>query len=524
MTNGITRHIYGIECKIVTIGFLYPQGRFKENDIVHKLRMILPICLLYCSAVWADSSVRLLERTKSGRTAVISIGYLDGMQKGDRGILTLGDRKISRGKIVKTYNNRSVWFSSKIYNLKLFKIGEKFTLLDYDGQQARATEFKVKERLLVAKNPSEKAYADMLEDDRDGYSDQLVKNDGGYQQDDFFADDLEGDDDDLERVRIGEWDKANLGKHDRQVKERLRVVSKKKLKELYRNNRYNNRISNHLAGSKEQLNHNEFYKDQRRDPVTGHLQERASKSTLLARLLDQLKLEDVERSELLEKIEERVGLDWSDDMSDEDLSEFLRAKGIVREQLRQVSSISSQASSQFALDLGFPILDDVTAAASDSSEMKRYDLSFSAEFYPGKLLRQLDNVGFEASYRKSTDRIVVNNLLGKVTDYSWRLAMNFYPWNKPTALRTNVLILGAGIRRGSATIGLNGNSANYSLSSIPSLSGGIKYNLYSGLGFRVMGYIEPTSWSFESTTGSQPFPLSISRTNYKLSLGMTYIF
>lgn len=460
--------------------------------------------LCFFNAALARTDVRVIERTKSGKTIILNIGTLEGVESNEFGILTQGSSKVARGRAVKVFKNYSVWLLTHFYNNKLLISGGKYDLLGFSEQNYLEPQKKINDSLSVSSEGVNQF--------------ELAKIEGDHQEERFFDNVFDdGERRYLKKTASGKWIKSKTGKAYIRESDSGDSIDLIRRKEAI--DKYENRVSNFLEKNAQQVDYDEFYKEQQKDKLTGVFQAKSSKSrNRYSEMLDKLKDKDIERVVVLEKLEKEVGLDWSDELSDEDLSDFLKAKGIVSEQIRQVSAISSDTSTQITLAVGTSFHDNRGVSSSNSSSMN-YDLSLAGEFFCSRWSPSMSFLALEASYRHAYDKTVQDGVDGNILENSWMLGFNFYPFAKPTALRTNIVLVGVGHRQGSATLNYQGESVPLDYKSTPTLYGGLRFNAYSGFGFRILALYEPTTMIPTTiSTGN------IKYSNYKMNIGLSYIF
>lgn len=184
----------------------------------------------------------------------------------------------------------------------------------------------------------------------------------------------------------------------------------------------------------------------------------------------------------------KSGPQWSDDYSDEELSELVTKMGMTRAILRQDEKILSRYEGHYFATFALNILDNENSSDPNNHQDNRYSIEFGGEFFSFKNYDSFINkftVG--GSFRKSQDGFQTNTYNALIDDYSLRGFINYYPLTEPTALKENIFFLGIGMRLGFANLKIpdRGESGSYQLLSFPSFETGIKYSFLNGYGMKM---------------------------------------
>lgn len=100
----------------------------------------------------------------------------------------------------------------------------------------------------------------------------------------------------------------------------------------------------------------------------------------------------------------------------------------------------------------------------------------------------MEHFTFELSARYNRDAYSVGSVNAVATEFSSAMGMSWYPFLKPNSIEENLFFIGAGYRYGRSNLVIDslGEEGVYSVTSLPTFHGGVKYNFRSGFGIRLM--------------------------------------
>ena len=121
----------------------------------------------------------------------------------------------------------------------------------------------------------------------------------------------------------------------------------------------------------------------------------------------------------------------------------------------------------------------------------------------------------------------MGNQNAQVTENSFGFGVTWHPLNNPFVREKNILFLSLGMRTGFMKLATptNGEEANYSVFSLPTLTGGLKYTFRSGLGVRIAASLEKIL--LDRVRMNQPSVTLPSRAEFidgRLSFGLTKLY
>lgn len=429
----------------------------------------------------------------------------------EKGSSRLVYKPVAKLKAVKVSPNSSVWMAFKTFIPERMRKGEKLLFLSESALLAGRRELDIDRMVIV----DEKAHvAQSLKNELVEDGSYLVEKGDSYTEGKVLHDKEEHFDNDITLVDLEVWKDTGLpgerhsegfykSPHAREFSKRIRVHRFEKMVAMFMK-KFNDpkfTLEELRGGSGSTSN---YYAQS----VTEGVSERKRKEKLYADL----------RSE---------GANWSDDYSDEELSELLYNVGAVRERERikviGAQVFDYQVSASYALNL----LNNENLEDEENTEANKQHMEGSFEWYLFKNIEDLKAFSLEASIRRSQDAFTTGDYNATGVEYSAAFGLNWHPFAPPNALETNIFYVGALFRYGSARYEISslGEEGNYQVVSFPGLRAGIKYNFQNRYGIRLGG-------GFENIIGDRTIrsedegelPDRVSHLEGKLSIGLSRFF
>lgn len=239
------------------------------------------------------------------------------------------------------------------------------------------------------------------------------------------------------------------------------------------------------------------------------------------------KLRQIRDDEKFYKKMSTQGDAWSQDYSDEELSEYLSRMSQSRERIRRDYLRASHYNYQTSLSLGLNLVNNENLSDSENSEQSKYSAEIGFEGYFFKKYEAVKYVTLEMSARTARDAYFAGDLNVLSKEYSIAFQINYYAFNEPDSVNIPIVYIGMLYRYGLARLTNNttDEEGNYILQSLPGLRVGTKWNMENGYGFRMQGELENIIVNkIEKSDSEGVLPDKSNYINGRLSLGLTRFF
>lgn len=268
-------------------------------------------------------------------------------------------------------------------------------------------------------------------------------------------------------------------KKEFEIKKRLETFEKMMVNYLIKFNRPN-------------FDYKQFYYDQARDPRMHDLHNESNYVTEYRAFIEAEQKKEKADTLLYRKLALEEG-DWSDDYSDEELTNVLKKVGIYYEKDRRRQVSITRYHFQLQLGGGLNFLDNQNRVDQDNSQSTRYHGVLGLEYFPFKRNDSLKHLTLETHFRYMKDGISTGGFNSQLTNYSLAFIGHWYPGYSSHVVGENLFFIGLGLRVGVGKLSIpteGPDQANYNSLSLPIVQGGLKYNFSSGLGLKITGSIE----------------------------------
>lgn len=476
-----------------------------------------------------DFIVEIEQVSSSGKTIVVNNGHISTLKENEFGILLKkeinSDKKIifkpvARLRAIKVYTGQSVWITYKSFLPKEIKKGRGLYLFTENEVLRGRAALSVKRLKLVTHDDTSKELADFLVE-----GDNLRKKNDYEVLAKAHAKKITLDKD-VELIDLDKWQKANTGNskkrvsiyrspYAKQFSEHKRVDTFEKMMVAFLN-KYNN----------PSFDYDEFYKDQKRGRYNNIFQEKSLSQTYNA-LYERRVLDKVAKEEKFKENIRAKGDGWSDDYSDEELSELLNGINVVSERQRRRKLVAFKYNSQAYISAGFNLINNESGEDSQTSGSSRSDFELAWEIFLLKKYNDLKKFTLETSLRQANDSFDGGSLNVRSSEQSMAIHVNWYPYHGPEVLKRNIVYVGVLTRFGYSrlTNDTTGEEGNYQVASLPGIRAGLKYNFKSSFGIRLTTGLENIKVSRITKSADEgALPNSASYLEGKFGIGLSKFF
>jgi hypothetical protein len=503
------------------------------------LKTLLAITLFLISSICAASSldtVLLLQTSTSGKTLIVNKGSNHQIESDDYGVLlkqvaiTDAETKITRKvykpvaklKAVKVFQETSVWVTLRSFMPKEMVKDSRLILLSEAKLLMGRTDYRVRRNSLVGTGKVAKELEETLLED----GQFLAKKRDRYKEVRTLHDKEKHHGEDVELIDVEQWeDKTKSGKYSRKSIYKSPYV--KEFSKRKRIDTFEKMVYSFLKKYNDpKFTMKSMYHEQRRIEGMSQLQDAMVGGnvfdTYVENLSNKKAKEEKFYSDMLEK-----GESWSDDYSDEELSELLYNVGVIREKERREEILAFRYDYQAYFSAGINLLDNQLLSDGENSQDNKYDFEIGAETYFLKGFEYLRQFTLELSLRRAEDGLNTGNVNAISLAYSGALHINWYPFHPPNTIERNVVYMGMLFRTGVSALMIKSNNevGNYQLMSIPGFRMGVKYNFSNSYGLRMTFAYENIRLdriAKDDSSGALP-----DRENYldgKLTIGLSKFF
>jgi hypothetical protein len=445
-----------------------------------------------------DYIVDIRQISTSGKTIVIDSGHVSEIGANDYGVLLKKEvfddgrtvfRPVAKLRAIKVYTNESIWVIYKTFIRKEIKAGRGLFLFSETALLRGRTELSVKRTKLVTANGESQEVKDFLLE-----GDRLRKKSAKYSVLSRTHSKKPKFDKDIELIDVEKWDKSfqdnkfyasglYRSPYAKEFNERRKVHTFEKMVVAFLN-KYNSPSYDYDA----------FYAEQKRsdglDEMPANTIYQTYRKSYDREIQNKAAKEEKFYGNILKK-----GDAWSDDYSDEELSELVNNLSIVKEKHRRQKLLAFKYNYQIYSSFGLNLLNNENTNDKETTQPSKYDFELAWEGYLFKKLQELKNFTLEVSLRRAQDGY--NGGSSNVTSLSYSMAfhVNWYPYYGPNIMQRNIVYVGLLARYGFARLSSEaaGEVGNYQLSSFPGLRGGVKYNFNNSFGVRVTTAFENIS-------------------------------
>ena len=491
--------------------------------------LLLTLCNSSCFAI-DDDIVRVKHISSSGKTLYINRGKFDDVAQGDFGVLLIKKKidddkfvyvPVAKIKNVKIFDRESVWITYKVFIENSLKKNKKLIFLSESRMLKGRAPLKMKRTTVVTNPGKRKSEIEdfMLE------GDSLAKKKSDYKVVSINHGKEKHFESDIDLIDVDKWDRK-LGDeklfasgfyrspYAKEFSQRKRVQTFEKMVVAYLN-KYND----------PNFEYETFYKEQKRSSG-GYLSANTVFGTYKDRYDEKLVSEENKKKKLYENLKKK-GDAWSENYTDDQLSELLNSMSVIREKERRSNLIAYRFDYQAFVSFGVNLLNNENIEDAETTEQSRYDVELAFEGYFFKDLKSFKKVTLEFSGRRAVDGYFGGDLNVRSTEYSLAAHLNWYPFRRPSTIDANIIYIGLLTRYGFARLSnvTADEIGNYQVFTLPGIRGGVKYNLDNSYGIRLaLGYENIRSERIVRNDDDGTLPNRASYKEAKVSIGISKFY
>lgn len=434
---------------------------------------------------------------------MINLGHLDKLAPGHKGYFLTKDKddyiNLGSGEAIKVFANYSIWSMHEPIDYDL-KVNQELVFEDQTNFDSLAPQMNIKRKKLIGE-----------------LQHKLTKRDNQFIPSQKVEQPAKGTPNTRILVDRGEWTYRDneRGEAELVAKDTIVNVDNKTFDKKFKDKRYSDLV-------------NGVAKKQTEAPIdldNLHKTKAVSskESTYNQRLEDRYERERRAEETLADK--NAKGMDWSQDMSDAELTNFMKKTGIDYEIKRREHFMHNRHTMEFTTSLGFKLNDSTQANSTGAQGGMNNEFAFALEYFLSSKFMQIERFTVEADIRKGKNEAFMGSTNATLSEFSYGLNAYWYPFKRPTALETNIFFLGLGARRGSVSADNTVQSLNYTALVLPVISAGVRYHFENQFGLRLITSMETFNLSTSETLeSSSSLPTSTSYSNLKISGGVSYYF
>lgn len=476
---------------------------------------------------------QLLSKSSTSRTVLLNVGQLDLVRSGDFVVLIrktkspLDDQErllsVAKGRVIQAGKNRSIVMLYRVEDLKQIIVKEKYIVAVESVMMAGRRKLHsdrltiVDNKRLLPKSVEEKRLGnkDTLALKRDEYRVGRKNHELGetYSRDGTLHD-------------VDEWVRVGRDGKQKYARALWRSPYEKDFAIQKRLETFDKLVATYLARVNDSnFNYDKFYAEQKRDSSGEMKINNTSISEYESYLQDERNQQNREADLYREMLSKGEG--WSDEYSDEELSNRLESVGFVIEQERRQTALVINRNWQLIGSVGLNLLDNENRADPDNSRKLKWNLEVGGEFFPAKRHDTFQQLGLWGTIRYMQDGVSVGNLNAQFDERSIGVGFNWHFLQAPWAVNRNIPFVGLGIRTGVGTLKIptSNEEANYSMLSFPVAIAGMKYNLRSGWGLRLAASVEKLLLDqTENNVAGGDLPARTDFLDGRISIGFTKFY
>jgi hypothetical protein len=479
-----------------------------------------------------DSIITINQKSSSGKTILIDKGSHHKITFDEYGVLlkqfTVNSKPVfkpvAKLKAVKVFGESSVWVIFKTFLPEQIQKDARLMLLSESALMEGRTPLKITRTKVVGhENIINKQVVDGIKEGTEG----LSKRENKYGQLRKLHDKEKHYNSDANLLDINAWeDKAKdknyrptaiyTSPYAKEFSERKRVDTFEKMVVAFLR-KYND----------PKFTLQQMYEQQKKNKYIDTFVQNSAGGSYFDRYRDGVKKEKEKEKKIYDDLRLK-GEAWSDDYSDEELSELIYNVGVIKERERRTQIAAHKFDHQFYGHFGLNLVNNENLSDRNNTEQSKYDVEFGWEYFFLKDVDLLNRFSIELNGRRAVDAFSIGDGYNvTITEYSLAAQVNWYPFIKPNILERNIVYFGIVFRTGLSRIKLSDTNeeGNYQVSTLPGFRGGVKYNFGNSWGLRLQGGYE--NINVARIVRTYDGGLLPDRANYiegKLSLGLSKFY
>ena len=479
------------------------------------------------------AEARLLSKSSSGKTALFNIGDLDLVRPGDFGVIMrrVADQQdnqirvipVAKGRVIKTGKTTSLWYLYELTDSVQLIMRDRY-IVTTETMTMRGRKLLGSERLKIVSKESEieKNLLSKKENDKDLLSKK--KNDyysyrTTHQSGEKWAKDGE-------LIDMDAWVDIDQDGRRQFAKSLWRSPSEKDFAEQKRLETFEKMVTTYLQKINDPaFDYNRFYSEQVKDS-TGEYRMSVTTQTEYQAFLKNEREKMQQDARLYRRLLDK-GQAWSEDFSDEELAQVINKVGISYEQERRENIQSTRYNWLLMGSFGLNLLDNENRVDQANSTAAKWSVEVGGEWFIAPRHDTLQKVSLVGSFRNARDGISVGDLNARIDDYSFAAGIHWHPFKNPFVVGQNIFFVGLGLRTGVMRLSTpsNGDQANYTILSLPTIQAGIKYTFKSGVGIRLSGQLENVSLEkIENNRPEATLPTRAEFIDGRINIGLTKLY
>lgn len=487
--------------------------------------------MLFVAPVYALNEVRLLNISSSGQTAVFNLGSFDGVKEQDFAVIVKEIRSldsvdlrlipVARARNVKINTDASVWILYKVFDPELLVRGDKFLILSETELLNGRRDPRFSRLTTVGRmkqSPTQIAKGGLSNDQK-----AMVKLKGKYKEGRKLHDEKAIINEDGTLVDLERWEGL---KGERYRVALYKSPSQEDFRREMRLATFEKLVTNYLRQINDpNFNYDRFYEEQMRTEYANEFRKQSNSNTEYKSYVEQRSAQ-YKNDLKIRRFQLENGDVWSEDFSDEELKENLKSISAFQEKDRREYLVANPPKYSVFLDYGF-IINDSQTDSDPYQRNGRASIEAGFEFIPFLKHRTLERFSLFGSLRRNQTAFETDGTNAGVDEVSLTAGANWYPLYTAYTVEAPVFFIGTFLRSGYATVAAPtpGDKANYTVLSVPGLWGGLRYNLRSGVGLRVLAAMETLNLDrYEANKEGSILPDSTRLVEARVSFGLNYMF
>lgn len=489
---------------------------------------------LYANKVTPDHIVQIKQTSTTGKTIILDKGSNHSFKENDLGILFKIEinsktkkklyKPVAKLKAVKVFGENSIWISYKTFIPGAINKDARLLFLEESVLLEGRSDFKISRSKIVSrKNNLAKDVKNSLVEDEKELSTKL-KN---YNEKKILHEKEKHFDSDFNLVDLDIWEDKAGDKKLSPVAFYKSPYAKEFTKELRVQTFEKMVVSFMKKFNDPNFTLKELYYSRKNKDVNGEYVGQSTGGNYYERYLEnEAKIK--EKEEKIYTDLRNKGESWSDDYSDEELSELVYNIGAIKERERRKVIAAHKFDHQVYANFGLNLINNENLEDRENTAQSKYDFEFGWEYFLFKDVDSLKRFSTEFSFRRAVDAYSIGNGYNATsTEYSFGAHLNWYPFHLSNSLETNILYFGVFIRSGFAFLAVSedNETGNYQVLTFPGFRAGIKYNFSNSYGVRLNATLENiTSSRIVREFDNGILPDTANYTDGKISFGLSRFF
>lgn len=501
---------------------------------------------MLCRPALALETFKILDVSKSKHTVVIDRGLIDGIKPGARSKFLFQSGHFTHPKLenlgsgicVKSLDNWSYWLLEVINAPSKIVKGAKIVSFSEKEIISGRKNLKILKRKVISSRPMTVKEVEFKK--RTGMPSALVEEESKYSHGRKMSETEMAKHQDIEAVQYRTWKKKSYSEYNDDYESEISSLyddeSAPGISSTGVQSHYYNDI--HTSQTKGVIKKTNSLKFGIKGLHRGS-DDRLAKLSIV-NIYDKYKEKKKRKRILGESVDLKYmseGQLWSADFSDRHLRNYIVQSGIEREEIAQRDALLELSGNEITFSFD-NALSNTTSSKDINHQSNSYYVTLGYEYHLGKSFLSLNKWSAEVFYQGGVGHYSLSeDVNGRFAESSFGGALNYYLWNKPSTLKSLLVYIGGGYKRGTATATSIELSKDYSYQvvALPFAHVGIKYRFRSGdaldddvpvgLGFFGRATMEnltltpiDTIDTTDNIEGSQTIA------NFKFSVGLSFYF